>query len=143
MGAWDVGPFDNDDAADFAGDLDDAPPHARIDLIGAVLARVTTEAGDDLRLSDAPRAVAAAALIAAQCPGGIPVDPIYGPNAAMPQFPAHIRELAIEALDCVITRPAWLAEAWDASPRGSEWRRVVSDLRNVLDPPQQEALFEM
>ncbi|MFC4063423.1 DUF4259 domain-containing protein [Actinoplanes subglobosus] len=30
MGAWGVGPFDNDDAADFAGGLDEASPGARI-----------------------------------------------------------------------------------------------------------------
>src|SRR4051812_38209946 len=55
---------------------------------------------DDSRLFDAPRAVAAAALIAAQCRGGTPVDPNYGPSTPMPQFPAYLRDLAIEALQC-------------------------------------------
>jgi hypothetical protein len=73
MGTWDAGPFGNDDAADFAGELDDAPAHTRIEMIGAVLERVANPAEDDPRLSDAPRAVAAAALIAAQCPGGYPL----------------------------------------------------------------------
>ncbi|WP_374238234.1 DUF4259 domain-containing protein [Actinoplanes sp. DH11] len=75
MGTWGVGQFDNDDAADFAGDLDDAPAHVRIEMIGAVLERVADPATDDSRLSDAPRAVAAAALIAAPCPNGAPSTP--------------------------------------------------------------------
>ncbi|GGN85126.1 hypothetical protein GCM10010112_65200 [Actinoplanes lobatus] len=61
MGTWDAGPFDNDDAADFAATLDDAPAHVRIEMIGSVLERVADPASDDSRLSDAPRAVAAAA----------------------------------------------------------------------------------
>jgi hypothetical protein len=50
----------------------------------AVLERVADPADDDSRLSDAPRAVAAAALIAAQRPGGVPVDSGYGPRTPMP-----------------------------------------------------------
>ncbi|GAB7036832.1 MULTISPECIES: DUF4259 domain-containing protein [Catenuloplanes] len=138
MGTWDVGPFDNDDAADFAGELDDAPPRARIDMVGAALER----GADDFSPWDAPRAVAAAALVAAQYPGGRPVDPVHGPDSTMPPFPASFRDLAIEALDRVITTPTWLAEAWNASSRGPEWRRTVSGLRTVLDPPQRETLFE-
>ena len=34
MGTWGTGPFDNDTAADFAGDLDDAPPGERERLSG-------------------------------------------------------------------------------------------------------------
>jgi len=143
MGTWDVGPFDNDDAADFADDLDDAPAHTRIEMIGAILERVTEPTDDDSRLSDAPRAVAAAALIAAQYPGGAPVDTGHGPSTPMPQFPAYLRDLAITALDCVITKPTWLAEAWDESPSGPEWRRTISDLRTILDPPQEETLFAL
>jgi Domain of unknown function (DUF4259) len=143
MGTWDIGPFDNDDAADFANDLDDASMQARIEMIGAVLERVADPAGDDSQLSDAPRAVAASALIAAQHPGGASVDPIYGPSTPMPQFPAYLRDLAINALDCVMTKPTWLAEAWDESPKGSEWHRTISDLCKVLDPPQQDTLFDL
>ena len=54
--------------------------------------------------------------IAAQCRGGTPVDPNYGPSTPMPQFPAYLQDLAIKALDSVIAKPTWLAEAWDESP---------------------------
>ncbi|MEU4163458.1 DUF4259 domain-containing protein [Actinoplanes sp. NPDC026670] len=141
MGTWDVGPFDNDDAADFADALDDAPAHVRIEMIGSVLERVADPADDDSRLSDAPRAVAAAALIAAQYPGGVTVDSAYGPSTPMPPFPTYLRDLAIKALDSLIAKPTWLAEAWNASPDRMKWRLTVVGLRAVLDPPQQETLF--
>lgn len=143
MGTWDVEPFGNDDAADFADDLDEAPMQARIEMIGDVLERVANATDDDPLLSDAPRAVAAAALIAAQCPGGEPVTSTYGPATPMPQFPAYLRDLAIKALDRVTARPTWLAESWDETSTGTTWRRTISDLRKVLDPPQQEALFDL
>ena len=62
MGTWGTGPFDNDTAADFAGDLDDAPPGEREALVRGVLARTVSAAG---YLDEAQEAVAAAALISA------------------------------------------------------------------------------
>ena len=59
----------------------------------------------------------------------------------MPQFPVYLRDLAIVALDRLMTKPTWLAEAWNESPRRREWRRTISDLRTTLDPPQEESLF--
>jgi hypothetical protein len=35
MGTWGPGPFDNDTAAGFAGDLDDTPPREREALVPA------------------------------------------------------------------------------------------------------------
>lgn len=96
---------------------------------------------DDPHLSQAPRAVAAAALVAAQCPGGAQVTSAYGPSTPMPPFPAYLRDLAIDALDRILATPTWLAEYWDEASQGPAWRRTVADLRRVLDPPQEEALF--
>jgi hypothetical protein len=61
----------------------------------------------------------------------------------MPEFPRYLRNLAIDALDRVITTPTWLAEAWDATPDGPAWHRTISELRKVLDPPQRESLFDL
>ncbi|MFG3701721.1 DUF4259 domain-containing protein [Micromonospora sp. NPDC047620] len=83
-GLLDVGPFDNDDAAaDFAGELDAVTADARIEMVGRVLGRVVT-ANNDVNMWHIPKAVAAAALIAAQCPGGEATGPIYGPSTPMP-----------------------------------------------------------
>jgi hypothetical protein len=81
LGFWDVGPFDNDDAADFAGDLDAVAADARIEMVGRALERVVTT-NDDVDMWHIPKAVAAAALIAAQCPGGEAICPIYGPSTS-------------------------------------------------------------
>lgn len=143
MGIWGVGPFDNDDAADFAGELDDSPAPTGVELIGAVLERVADPADTEPRYSDAPRAVAAAALIAAQYPGGTSVTSVYGPARPMPVFPGYLRGLAVDALDRLTEKPHWLAGDWDATPDGPAWRRTLLDLRQVLDPPQREALFDL
>lgn len=68
MGTWDVGPFDNDTAADFGGDLDEVAEGEREGIVRSALTRVI----DTAAYLEAPAsevAVAAAALVAAQCPG--------------------------------------------------------------------------
>ncbi|MBD5654748.1 MAG: DUF4259 domain-containing protein [Candidatus Eremiobacteraeota bacterium] len=61
MGAWEAGPFDNDDAADFVADFDDAPSVASIE---ASLEKIASAPADDyIEAPDCSRAVAAAALI--------------------------------------------------------------------------------
>ncbi|MER7420914.1 DUF4259 domain-containing protein [Micromonospora peucetia] len=40
FGLWDVGPFDNDDAAEFAGDLEAVTTDARIGMVGRALDHV-------------------------------------------------------------------------------------------------------
>lgn len=55
MGTWDVGPFDNDTAADFSGSLDEAP-----------------EAGPDLPVPELPADLRAlAGLTGASRPGAV------------------------------------------------------------------------
>jgi len=68
VGAWGSGPFDNDDAADFVGDLLDMPSAGRAQRLRAAL----TLPDGYLQIDDAAIAVAAAALIAAS--NGMPVD---------------------------------------------------------------------
>ncbi|MFV5994933.1 DUF4259 domain-containing protein [Streptomyces sp. NPDC056231] len=143
MGTWDVGPFDNDDAADFAIALDEATMDERESLVRSALTRATRTT-DCLSTPDAVLAVAASALVVAQCPGGEPTCPNYGPSEPMPEFPAGLKMLAVDALDQVVAAPSELAELWDEAPNGSQWRQVVTHLRNVLDPPippQEDVLF--
>ena len=99
MGAWDSGPFDNDDAADFAGQLDEADPDQRIAMI-----REALQAGAVSDDEEAfPRAVAAAAVVAATR-ADIPVDSSYAPKFLAEddtglQAPDDLVELAVVALD--------------------------------------------
>ncbi|MEV6655203.1 DUF4259 domain-containing protein [Streptomyces sp. NPDC051219] len=143
MGTWDIGPFDNDTAADFGGDLDEAALEERESMIRGVLKRAADPA-DHLDTSDGERAVAAAALVVAQHPDGEPACSNYGPSEPLPELPADLRMLAIDALDQVVSELSELAELWAEAANGPKWRQDITRLRDVLDPlipPQEDALF--
>jgi hypothetical protein len=131
VGTWGTGPFDNDTAADFAGDLDDASPGEREGLVRGVLAQAVKATGD---LALPEQAVAAAALIASQCPGGQPVETVYGPRQPLPSFPHDLRGLAASALERVLA-DEWLPGAWVDPADARQWLASVKMLRDVLDPP--------
>jgi hypothetical protein len=102
LGTWDAGPFDNDDAADFANDLDDAPEREHITLIRTILA-TAAENVTYLDYADGAPAVAAAALVACRLPGGEQFAPNgYGPEAPIPDLPGDLVVLAISAVDRVL-----------------------------------------
>jgi len=133
MGTWDVGPFDNDTAADWCGDLDDASPDARQDLVRDALVRAA-DTRDCLYANVGDEAVAAAALVAAQSPGGEPAHPHYGPDEPLPDL-TGLRALALQALDRVMTQPSELLELWDGRD-GDPWRASINRLRGTLTPQQ-------
>ncbi|WP_328725100.1 DUF4259 domain-containing protein [Streptomyces sp. NBC_00259] len=134
MGTWDVGPFDNDTAADFSYTLDEAAEGERESIIRAALVR-TVDTHGCLNHDVSVEAIAAAALVAAQCPGGEPITTAYGPDLPIPELPADLRELAIHALDRVVTEPSELMELWGESDKGGPWRATISQLLNALLPP--------
>ncbi|QNS08371.1 DUF4259 domain-containing protein [Streptomyces xanthii] len=144
MGTWDIGPFENDTAADFACALDETAKDKREALVRATLIR-TIQTRDYLEGPEGEEAVAAVALIAAQCPGGEPISTSYGPDEALPIFADDLQPLAVEALDRVVAEESELAELWDETPDGSRWRQTVSGLRAVLAPEptmQEDSLFD-
>jgi hypothetical protein len=134
MGTWDIGPFDNDTAADFGGDLDDAAEGEREGMLRSVLIR-TVDTRDYLDQDIAVEAVAAAALVAAQCPGGDPVTTAYGPKLPIPELPTDLRDLAVQALDRVVTAPSELMELWGETNKEGPWRGTIVRLRTALLPP--------
>ncbi|MFD7408401.1 DUF4259 domain-containing protein [Streptomyces sp. NPDC059866] len=131
MGTWDVGPFDNDTAADFCGDLDEAAAGEREGIVRGALTRVIDTA-DYLEAPESDVVVVVAALVAAQCPGGEPADPVYGPKEPLPDL-TGLRDLALRALDRVLTEPSELMELW-AESDGGPWRANIRQLQNVLLP---------
>jgi hypothetical protein len=86
MGAWGTGPFDNDDAADFATSLDHLQPELRIGAIRDALTDAAEQTGY-LDRDVGGAAVAAAALVAAQGDKGLPIDCIHGPKQLIPEAP--------------------------------------------------------
>ncbi|MET9351244.1 DUF4259 domain-containing protein [Streptomyces termitum] len=141
MGTWGTGPFDNDTAADFAHALDEAAFEEREALLRGVLTR-TVDA--TCWLAEGEEAVAAAALIAAQCPGGDPIDTPHGPEKPMPAFPGALRILADEALARVISEEAGPASNWGDPEEWKQWRAGINRLRSVLAPPPPSTpLFDL
>jgi len=121
MGTWDTGPFDNDAAGDFCAALDEASADAREDIVRDTLMRVAGT-GDHLEADESQEAVAAAALIAGQCPGGTPVGGLDGPEEPLPDL-TGLRSLAVQALDRVVSEPSELPELWEEGASDStSWR---------------------
>ncbi|MFG2487597.1 DUF4259 domain-containing protein [Streptomyces virginiae] len=117
----------------------------RESMIRRVLKRAAAPA-DYLDAPDAERAVAAATLVAAQHPDGEAECSNYGPSKPLPELPADLRTLAVDALDHVVAGLSELAELWGEAADGPKWRQDITRLRDVLDPPippQEEALFQV
>ncbi|HEY0698003.1 MAG TPA: DUF4259 domain-containing protein [Micromonospora sp.] len=122
MGAWGSGPFDNDTAADWCGDLEDADPAERPALVERALRAVLEEDGyldSDL----ANEAIVAATLVAAELPGGPVVDSAYAPDfvraGGRMDLPAGLPALALRALDRITTG------------QDSEWRDLWTDAGSI------------
>ncbi|QFZ72117.1 DUF4259 domain-containing protein [Streptomyces fagopyri] len=142
MGIRDMGPFGNDAAADFADALDDPESGAGEAQIRGVLVRTVITTGC---LGEADEAVSAAALVAAQCPGGEPaVDTPYNPETPMPVFPCDLRTLADEALARIAGDEAGLASKRVDPEDWKRWQATLTRLRAVLVPPSPSiALFDV
>lgn len=145
MGAWDSGPFDNDDAADFACSVDSVPEHERVGVIRAALLAAVENNDGYLDLDVGAPAVAAAALIASRMPGGEGFIPShYGPQALLPGFPPDLAQLAIRAVDRVLADKSELQSLWAEDMRADRpWHSSMKRLRSVLaGPDNRTPLFE-
>ncbi|MFD8012932.1 DUF4259 domain-containing protein [Streptomyces sp. NPDC058955] len=131
MGTWDIGPFDNDTAADFSYRVDEAADGKKADVLLAAFREVTGTGEEYLDADFGAEAIAAAALVAAQCAGGEAVTTSYGPKEPLGDLPVELRAEAVAALDRVLAEPSELLELWEESD-GEEWKAGVLKLRGVL-----------
>ena len=131
MGAWGTGPFDNDDAADFAASLDHLEPEYRVGAIRSALTHAAEQTGY-LDRDAGSAAVAAAALFAAQRGNDIPIDCIHGPKQLIPELPDDVGGIAIGALNRVLAECSELNELWLDSPDAEAWLHMVSNLAAAL-----------
>jgi hypothetical protein len=124
MGAWGTAAFDNDDASDWVYDLE----KRGLEAIEAAIADV--EGATDLEMPTDANAIAAGEVVAAAM--GRPVDGLRDDIAALAKAigrdltPEHVSR-ARAAVQRVIARSE-LAELWDETAQGGEWRRSVDDL---------------
>ncbi|MEU4160213.1 DUF4259 domain-containing protein [Actinoplanes sp. NPDC026670] len=116
MGTWDFGPFDNDDAADWSGDLQDAEPARRAALIRETLGEVLHD-GEYVEADVANQAIAAAAVIASQLPSGTPLTTAYAPDfltgGETLDLPDDLPALALRALDRIAGDDSEWSELWE------------------------------
>ena len=136
MGTWGSGPFDSDMAADFVDGV-----RAEADRSVALVRGVLTRVRDGHGRYEGAEAVAAAAMVASQCPGGdiyaddAPLGPSVDPEnlpPALPVFPIELRALASEALDVVLRGDCDISQDWLDPSDASQWHDGVLGIRTVL-----------
>jgi hypothetical protein len=136
MGAWDVGPFDNDAAADFAGDLTDASPEDRPQLIREALTTAADNA-EYLDNADACAAIAAAAIVASQQPDGPEVDSVYGPDfltdGGTIELPEDYVDLAVRAIVRVLDEESEWRDLWEEADSLDEAIAALEPIRAALN----------
>ena len=137
MGTWDSGPFDNDTAADFSIDLEEADHAHRVDMLRQALLD-TAEEEDYLDSDEAFVAIAAAAIVASQVPGGERITVAYAPdfvlNGAEIDLPPELVPLAVSALDRILADRSEWRDLWQEayeSDRDAAFE-TVRHLRTVL-----------
>ncbi|MGC5018152.1 DUF4259 domain-containing protein [Micromonospora sp. DT47] len=137
MGTWAAGPFDNDVAADWCDDLDEASPEERPALVEQALQETVDETAH-LDAVPATEAVAAAAVVAAHLPGGPSIESSYAPDfltsGGRLTLPGHLPALALRALDRVLADDSELAELWAESGELDEFLAALAPIRAVLAP---------
>lgn len=131
MGAWDFGPFDNDDASDWLYELE---PSSDTSVIAAALAVVIDADDDDLEAPDCSNALAAVEIIAAL--RGHPIAKL--PDNAQEWVDAN-RGLDVTSLvptaHVVIQRirtNSELKELWDESEDAAKWYATLDDVSSRL-----------
>lgn len=135
MGTWSVGPFDSDDANDWAVEFDDARSSDRLALIQETFAAAIEPKSSDLDMDSCAAAIAAAATVAALVPGGPAVDEAYGPHTlGEPGFAvtAELRGQAVAALRAVLSPESEWSQLWAESGDLDEAKAVVDNLTTVL-----------
>jgi hypothetical protein len=138
MGTWDVGPFDNDTAADWCGDLDDAVPGQREALIRDALSTVAEHGDEYLDSNEAVEAIAAAAIVASQLPGGTAITTPYAPDFLLEggriEVADDIPAIAVRALDRIVGDDSEWRELWaEAEESYPQALASVQAIRETLE----------
>lgn len=135
MGAWGPGPFDNDDASDWAFEFEGLDESAGLDVVAAALEG--SQPGEYLESPEGANAVGAAAVVAwMRDPSRIPDTP-YGDSAATwvrtvrAQPTDELISAALAALDHVRSDESELAELW-AESGDAAWRDSLIEIEARL-----------
>lgn len=135
MGVWGAGPFDNDDASDWAYEFDGADESTGLRILAEALD--LGPASEYLEAPEGANVVAAAAVASwLKDPGAIP-DSSYGEATATwvrtvrPSPTVPLTAAAIAALDRVRSDQSELAELWGDTDDGA-WRASLLQIETRL-----------
>jgi len=132
MGAWSAGPFDNDDAADFLMELEDAPSWQ---TVRRVFDEVLSHA-DYVELSEGARVCAAAALITiATGKSDVSAQDIHMTLDAMGPLPDGLAFAARQALRRVSTGDSEIRELYLDTGNYAGWTETVAAIDQALGTP--------
>jgi KAP family P-loop domain/Domain of unknown function (DUF4259) len=124
MGIWGFLPLDNDTAADWCGELDDAAPSERPEMVANALQHAIKNRGN-MWLDNTQVAIAAAAVVASQLEDGPLMTTAYGPDfilAGGSLDVVHLAPLAAQALNGILDH------------RASTWRlEVIEEIEKLRD----------
>jgi len=134
MGAWGIGSFENDDAADF---MIDALESGDLSLMGEVFDNVLTST-EYVEAPDATVAIAAAEIVAAALGRPTRAAQEEAGLAAWlarirPTIDAHLATQARTALTRILADNSELRELWKETERFHDWQATVMDLGRHLD----------
>jgi hypothetical protein len=130
VGAWGTGSFENDDAADWIGELGTVTPDD--------LTKVLVQAADDPAYLEAPAArtaVAAGELVAAlngSPAEGAPSEVVEWARKHPQAFPPELKAVAIRALDRV-RRNSELKDLWLEADGLNDWIAAIRELQVRLE----------
>ena len=131
MGAWGTGAFDNDDAAEWAYELEESA-----DLTPARQALSATMDNDVyLERPEGACAVAAASVVAASFDGhlkGLPEEVADWVDAHPDIASRGDARLAVDALERVMSEESELRGLWRDAPEGPAWAQEIDKLRQRL-----------
>jgi len=139
VGAWGPGPFDNDDASDFAANVGSKDDIAAVE---AALDKVLAIGEGYLEAPEASNAIAAAEILALLVDR--PSDETEYPDeieewaAESEHVPSDaLRAKAVRALDRVLAPPSELLELWSEGDDLATWKASVEDAKRRLVPPAE------
>lgn len=131
MGTWDIGSFDNDDAADWAYELEDC---GDLSVIENAIASALDADDDYLEAPSATVAIAAVETLA-RLQGNWGERSAYTETAdawvervKLP-VPRTLAAQAVQALDRILGEQSELRELWEESEEFDEWKASIAELR--------------
>lgn len=132
MGTWQLGPFDNDGAADFLAEAEEAPGRS---VTGALRAVASAKAGVEIDVDAGSAAWAACELVALAFgrPGPAAPPAELAALAARIKPTEAMRDRALAALDRVVdVRTSELAQLWAEGAEAKAFRAALKKLRARL-----------